>query len=439
MYRNTLKTVPNLRALLYGTQKVVSQMPQKSFTSLQKSPLRRTVPAASFLPQRTMFIQTQDTPNPDSLKFLPGVSVLEKGQTMDFPTQASALCSPLAKLLFRIEGVRSVFFGPEFVTISKQEDAEWRLIKPEVFAVIMDFFASGLPVVTDAKPTGGTQINEDDDETVQMIKELLDTRIRPTVQEDGGDIIYMGYEDGVVKLKMQGSCSSCPSSIVTLKNGVQNMLQFYIPEVVSVEQVNDLRPVDEIAEKEFEKLESKMQQKEDNVSGRRTSPIGFDWSAQPGAGQSGGCWRNAEVARTRMRDENQTAVNTVYASFKTVAEQVRTIKATLKDVEGKCQLTRTKASSGLRYVLDASAVIVCLKDEINVYNTELLLTILPKLKQLTTPTMLLSAKLFESKPYMYDGVKLINLNVNALLLENHDKNTTRRPKRKSPSAWEEEA
>lgn len=263
MYRNTLKTVPTLRALLYGTQKVVSQMPHKSFTSLQKSPLRHTVPAASFVPQRTMFIQTQDTPNPDSLKFLPGVSVLEKGQTMDFPTQASALCSPLAKLLFGIEGVRSVFFGPEFVTISKQEDAEWRLIKPEVFAVIMDFFASGLPVVTDAKPTGDTQINEDDDETVQMIKELLDTRIRPTVQEDGGDIIYMGYEDGVVKLKMQGSCSSCPSSIVTLKNGVQNMLQFYIPEVVSVEQVNDLRPVDEIAEKEFEKLESKMQQKED--------------------------------------------------------------------------------------------------------------------------------------------------------------------------------
>lgn len=266
MYRNTLKNASNLRALLYGTQKVVSQMPQKPFSSLQKSPLRlRMVPVvnSSLVPARTMFIQTQDTPNPDSLKFLPGVPVLEKGQTMDFPTVKEALCSPLAKLLFRVEGVRSVFFGADFVTISKQEDAEWRLIKPEVFAVIMDFFASGLPVVTDAKPTGDTQINEDDDETVQMIKELLDTRIRPTVQEDGGDIIFMGYEDGVVKLKMQGSCSSCPSSIVTLKNGVQNMLQFYIPEVVSVEQVNDLRPVDEIAEKEFEKLESKMQQKED--------------------------------------------------------------------------------------------------------------------------------------------------------------------------------
>ncbi|XP_053678388.1 NFU1 iron-sulfur cluster scaffold homolog, mitochondrial-like isoform X1 [Anopheles nili] len=211
--------------------------------------------------KRFMFIQTQDTPNPDSLKFLPGVAVLEKGQTMDFPSVSTAQCSPLAKLLFRIEGVRSVFFGSDFVTISKQEDAEWRIIKPEVFAVIMDFFASGLPIVTDAKPNPDTQINEDDDETVQMIKELLDTRIRPTVQEDGGDIIFMGFDDGIVKLKMQGSCSSCPSSIVTLKNGVQNMLQFYIPEVVSVEQVTD--EVDKITEQEFSRLEKQIRQKDE--------------------------------------------------------------------------------------------------------------------------------------------------------------------------------
>ncbi|KFB41827.1 AGAP000598-PA-like protein [Anopheles sinensis] len=213
--------------------------------------------------KRSMFIQTQDTPNPDSLKFLPGVAVLEKGQTMDFPNVSSAQCSPLAKLLFRVEGVRSVFFGGDFVTISKQEDAEWRIIKPEVFAVIMDFFASGLPVVTDAKPNLDTQINEEDDETVQMIKELLDTRIRPTVQEDGGDIIFMGFDDGVVKLKMQGSCSSCPSSIVTLKNGVQNMLQFYIPEVVSVEQVKD--DVDKIAEEEFSRLEKQIRKKDESA------------------------------------------------------------------------------------------------------------------------------------------------------------------------------
>lgn len=165
-----------------------------------------------------------------------------------------------AKLLFRIEGVRAVFFGADFITISKEEDADWAVVKPEVFAVIMDFFASGLPILNEAKPNSDTQIEDDDDDVVMMIKELLDSRIRPTVQEDGGDIIYMGYEDGVVKLKMQGSCSSCPSSIVTLKNGVQNMLQFYIPEVVSVEQVFD--EVDKLAEKEFDKFEAQLKIKE---------------------------------------------------------------------------------------------------------------------------------------------------------------------------------
>ncbi|XP_011177517.1 NFU1 iron-sulfur cluster scaffold homolog, mitochondrial [Zeugodacus cucurbitae] len=210
--------------------------------------------------RRNMFIQTQDTPNPDSLKFLPGTDVLGKGNTYDFPSVSAAYCSPLAKLLFRIEGVRGVFFGADFITVSKEEETDWAIIKPEVFAVIMDFFASGLPILNEAKPNSDTQIDDDDDDVVMMIKELLDSRIRPTVQEDGGDIIYMGYEDGVVKLKMQGSCSSCPSSIVTLKNGVQNMLQFYIPEVVSVEQVSD--KVDKLAEKEFEKFESKIKLKE---------------------------------------------------------------------------------------------------------------------------------------------------------------------------------
>ncbi|XP_017048055.1 NFU1 iron-sulfur cluster scaffold homolog, mitochondrial [Drosophila ficusphila] len=206
--------------------------------------------------RRSMFIQTQDTPNPDSLKFLPGVEVLGKGNTYDFPNGTTAHISPLAKLLFRVEGVRGVFFGSDFVTISKQEGAEWSLIKPEVFAVIMDFFASGLPVLHDAQPNADTEILEDDDDTVMMIKELLDTRIRPTVQEDGGDIVFMGYEGGVVKLKMQGSCSSCPSSIVTLKNGVQNMLQFYIPEVESVEQVFD--DADRMIDSEFERFEKNL-------------------------------------------------------------------------------------------------------------------------------------------------------------------------------------
>lgn len=229
---------------------------QNEVTLLESA--RNLSPLQNF--QRFMFIQTQDTPNPDSLKFLPGVEVLGKGSTFDFPSVSAAYCSPLAKLLFRIEGVRSVFFGADFITISKQEDAEWGVIKPEVFAVIMDFFAGGLPILIESKPNTDTQIEDDDDEVVMMIKELLDSRIRPTVQEDGGDIIFMGYEEGIVKLKMQGSCSSCPSSIVTLKNGVENMLQFYVPEVQGVEQVFD--DVDRITDKEFDKFEKNIKRKE---------------------------------------------------------------------------------------------------------------------------------------------------------------------------------
>ncbi|XP_057598441.1 NFU1 iron-sulfur cluster scaffold homolog, mitochondrial isoform X4 [Hippopotamus amphibius kiboko] len=178
-----------------------------------------------------------------------GKPVLET-RTMDFPTPATAFRSPLARQLFRIEGVKSVFFGPDFITVTKEnEELDWNLLKPDIYATIMDFFASGLPLVTEETPSGeaGSVLgSEDDDEVVAMIKELLDTRIRPTVQEDGGDVIYKGFEDGIVQLKLQGSCTSCPSSIITLKNGIQNMLQFYIPEVEGVEQVMD----DESDEKE---------------------------------------------------------------------------------------------------------------------------------------------------------------------------------------------
>ncbi|KAL7289350.1 hypothetical protein TKK_0016718 [Trichogramma kaykai] len=206
--------------------------------------------------KRTMFIQTQDTPNPNSLKFIPGVEVLGAGQTRDFPKITDASCSPLAKMLFRIEGVKSVFLGPDFITVTKEdEDMEWQIVKPEIFASIMDFFASGLPIVTEEQ-TSADSASEDDDEIVQMIKELLDTRIRPTVQEDGGDIVFVSFENGIVKLRMQGSCTNCPSSVVTLKNGVQNMMQFYIPEVLGVEQVED--ETDKVSKTEFEKLEKKI-------------------------------------------------------------------------------------------------------------------------------------------------------------------------------------
>ncbi|MEE6479130.1 hypothetical protein FKM82_012143 [Ascaphus truei] len=188
-------------------------------------------------PVRCMFIQTQDTPNPNSVKFIPGRAVLEE-RTMDFPNPSAAYCSPLARHLFRIEGVKSVFFGPDFITITRDsEETDWNLIKPDIYATIMDFFSSGLPVVTEEAPRSDTAALEDDDEVVAMIKELLDSRIRPTVQEDGGDVIFKGFQDGIVQLKLQGSCTSCPSSIITLKSGIQNMLQFYIPEVEGVEQV----------------------------------------------------------------------------------------------------------------------------------------------------------------------------------------------------------
>ncbi|XP_074930585.1 NFU1 iron-sulfur cluster scaffold homolog, mitochondrial isoform X2 [Phalacrocorax aristotelis] len=211
---------------------------QQSFHQLvQKKPFFPSVVWHNAV--RSMFIQTQDTPNPNSLKFIPGKEVLES-RTMEFSTPAAAFCSPLARQLFKIEGVKSVFFGPDFITITKEsEDLDWNLLKPDIYATIMDFFASGLPVVTDEAPRTDTAASEDDDEVVLMIKELLDTRIRPTVQEDGGDVIYKGFEDGIVQLKLQGSCTSCPSSIITLKNGIQNMLQFYIPEVEGVEQVVD--------------------------------------------------------------------------------------------------------------------------------------------------------------------------------------------------------
>lgn len=217
---------------------------------------RKLLLSNSYEASRSMFIQTQETPNPNSMKFIPGVKVLDSG-TVDFPSAMSAHSSPLAKQLFRIDGIKSVFFGTDFITITKKdEEIEWKILKPDIFAAIMDFFATGLPVMTDEAPSEDTAISPDDDETVMMIKELLETRIRPVVQEDGGDIVYMGFENGIVKLKMQGACTSCPSSVVTLKNGVQNMLQFYIPDVMGVEQVTD--EVDEKAVEEFESFEIKL-------------------------------------------------------------------------------------------------------------------------------------------------------------------------------------
>lgn len=193
--------------------------------------------------KRSMFIQTQSTPNPMSLMFYPGKPVMEVGSA-DFPNARVAMNSPLAKSLFGIDGITRVFFGSDFVTITKSEEASWDFLKPEIFAAIMDFYSSGKPLFLDSNVAASmdTAIHEDDSEIVAMIKELLETRIRPAVQDDGGDIEYHGFDPdtGIVKLKMQGACSGCPSSSVTLKSGIENMLMHYVPEVKGVEQELDI-------------------------------------------------------------------------------------------------------------------------------------------------------------------------------------------------------
>ena len=178
-----------------------------------------------------LFIQTEQTPNPSTLKFLPGRVVMEKG-TMDFATAEAAVPSPLAKRLFAVEGVERVFFGSDFVTVTKAADRDWQVLKPSILGGIMEHYTSGDPVVADAAEAGAAA---DDDEVVAQIKELLDTRVRPAVAQDGGDIVFQDFRDGVVYLHMQGSCSGCPSSTATLKMGIENLLKHYVPEVVEVQ------------------------------------------------------------------------------------------------------------------------------------------------------------------------------------------------------------
>lgn len=184
-----------------------------------------------------MFIQTEETPNPVTLKFLPGRTVLESG-TADFPSPDTAARSPLAQTLFGIDGVAGVFLGQDFITVTKAGDVEWAVLKPAILGAIMEHFTAGKPVMLEgeeADPEHGG--NEDDDPVVQQIKELLDTRVRPAVAMDGGDIQFHGFQRGTVYLTMRGACSGCPSSTATLKAGIENLLRHYIPEVTAVEAV----------------------------------------------------------------------------------------------------------------------------------------------------------------------------------------------------------
>eukprot|EP00050_Salpingoeca_kvevrii_P007200 m.294482 g.294482 ORF g.294482 m.294482 type:complete len:261 (-) comp13001_c0_seq1:891-1673(-) len=222
-------------------------------------PLAMRSPAP--LLSRSMFIQTKDTPNPNSLMFLPGCDVLPTG-TREFDSTEGARESPLARQLLRLDGVKSVFFASDYVSIVKDDDMSWSLLKPHVFAVLMDFFSSNQPVLIESAASSDTTPGEEDDDIVLQIKELLDTRIRPAVQEDGGDILYMGFENGIVKLKLQGACTSCPSSEVTLRHGVEQMLMHYIVEVDGVEQVEDTE-LDRINNEVLDRMEQNMAKKEE--------------------------------------------------------------------------------------------------------------------------------------------------------------------------------
>lgn len=184
-----------------------------------------------------MFIQTESTPNPATLKFLPGQNVLEVG-TADFPSVEAAAKSPLANRIFAVDGVSGVFFGIDFVTVSKADTVEWDHIKPAILGAIMEHYQSGAPAIEGEQVASGhAEHTGEDGEIVNQIKELLDTRVRPAVAQDGGDITFHGFDRGVVYLHMQGACAGCPSSTLTLKMGIENLLRHYIPEVVEVRPV----------------------------------------------------------------------------------------------------------------------------------------------------------------------------------------------------------
>ncbi len=188
-----------------------------------------------------MFIQTEATPNPATLKFLPGRTVLADG-TLDMRGAAEAARSPLAERLFQIDGVDGVFFGSDFITVSKS-DGEWQQLKPAILGAIMEHFMSGAPLVRSEAEGGAAPAEEEeffdaaDADTVATIKDLIETRVRPAVANDGGDITFRGFKDGIVYLAMKGACSGCPSSTATLRHGIQNLLKHFVPDVAEVRPI----------------------------------------------------------------------------------------------------------------------------------------------------------------------------------------------------------
>ncbi len=185
-----------------------------------------------------MFIQTENTPNPNTMKFLPGQDVLGD-KTAFFTDAENAKSSPLASALFVLKDIRAVFFGGDFITVTKTEAADWDVLKPQILTTVMEHYQSGLPLMRSASASESSvaeiSYSADDQEIVDNIKELIETRVRPAVAQDGGDIVFHSFVDGIVKLEMHGSCSGCPSSTATLKSGIENMLKHYVPQVIAVE------------------------------------------------------------------------------------------------------------------------------------------------------------------------------------------------------------
>ncbi len=190
-----------------------------------------------------MFIQTEQTPNPATLKFIADGHIITEAGSFEFKNQKQAVNkSPLALQLFEIKAIESIFIAKDFITITKNDNADWKAIKTEIIATIIDFIVGNKPIIFENITNdinNSNSVNENDSEIVKQIKELLDIKVRPAVAMDGGDIIFHSFEDGIVKLNLKGSCSGCPSSTITLKSGVEQMLKHYIPEIIAVEQVID--------------------------------------------------------------------------------------------------------------------------------------------------------------------------------------------------------
>ncbi|EGW33860.1 uncharacterized protein SPAPADRAFT_59230 [Spathaspora passalidarum NRRL Y-27907] len=225
-----------------------------SLVRTARSRVGTTTGSLSFL--RNLFIQTLETPNEQALKFVPSMKILGENETREFLSGREAACSPLAVKLFSIDGVKSIMYGSDFITVQKSKGIDWTLIKPEIFSILTEYLTNGTPILLEEEQiTNDMMISEDDDEVVGMIKELIFTRIRPAIMDDGGDIEFVKFipDNGKVLLKLKGACRSCESSSVTLRNGIESMLKYYIEEVQTVEAIDEeVVEEEEKPEPEFE-------------------------------------------------------------------------------------------------------------------------------------------------------------------------------------------